>query len=68
MLLSVMKAALNVDGMIFHSTYKSQESAEETAARVNGEVRPYGVQIKKMEPPDGLVKEWEKYPGFSVWI
>lgn len=63
-----MKAALNVDGMIFHSTGTSQEEAEATAARVNGEVRPYGVHIKKMEPPDGLVTQWEKCPGFSVWI
>lgn len=74
-------AILEMDGFEFLGTFVTSGQAEAFAKIYGGEVKDYGVKIKKMNPETREVKneefdyktsrlkdaDWTKVAGFSVW-
>jgi len=52
----------------FHSTYNDRESAEKVARARGGIVKPFGVNLKNVDPQTKKAVDWEKAPGYSVWV
>lgn len=68
------KLVLIVDGEQFHSTATSKKFLEETQAflkkehrYVEGIIKPFYVDIQKVNPNTRVVTQWGKKKGFSLW-
>jgi len=65
---------LIVEGMALHSVTKDKDFLEETMANIKKwhpavavTIKPFYADIQKIDPITGIVTEWEKKEGFSLW-
>lgn len=70
-----LRLRLHVDDLNFHSSFKTEVEAKKTQKNfaeafhpVIMTIRPFGVAIIRFDPKTRVVTEWEKSPGFSLWV
>lgn len=64
--------SLVVEGLTFRGTFQRRKGAQSMVEnwKKYGRtfvLRPYGVDIDRVNPKTGEVTSWDKVPGWSVW-